>query len=171
MRAGGSADNYGIQHFDPYTYKDRLRKLIDDLNTDIKAITGQTTDVLCISYQVASHTTYCRYPRIALQQQELAKRLGTGPATVNDWIKGRTTPRTPTLKKLADIFGCEMVDLLKENAVFPQAEQLRSREEELKAAFFGGYADDLTKDEIDELWSDARDYLTYKIAQRRKRKE
>ena len=73
--------------------------------------------------------------------------------------------------ELADIFGCEMVDLMKENAVFPQAEQLRSREEELKAAFFGGYADDLTKDEIDELWSDARDYLTYKIAQRRKRKE
>lgn len=72
MRAGGGAANYGIQHFDPYTYKDRLKKLIDDLNTDIKAITGQTTDVLCISYQVASHTSYRRYPRIALQQQELA---------------------------------------------------------------------------------------------------
>ena len=72
MRAGGNAASYGIGTFDPYKYKNRLKKLIDDFNADIKAITGQTTDVLCISYQVASHTTYARYPRIAMQQQELA---------------------------------------------------------------------------------------------------
>ncbi|MBR6709780.1 MAG: hypothetical protein IKL84_08920 [Clostridia bacterium] len=72
MRAGGSPASYGRRQYDPYTYKDRLKKLIDDLNADIKAITGQTTDILCISYQVASHTTYSRYPRIAMQQQELA---------------------------------------------------------------------------------------------------
>ena len=72
MRAGGNASSYGTGSFDPYKYKDRLKKLIDDFNTDIKAITGQTNDVLCVSYQVASHTTYARYPRIALQQQELA---------------------------------------------------------------------------------------------------
>lgn len=73
MRAGGNPNNYGTDSFDPFTYKNRLRQLIDDLNTDIKAITGQTNDVLCISYQVASHNAYQRYPRIALQQQELAE--------------------------------------------------------------------------------------------------
>ncbi|MBR0322418.1 MAG: hypothetical protein IIX08_08530 [Bacteroidales bacterium] len=73
MRAGGDDTKYGTGVFDPFTYKDRLKKLIDDLNTDIKAITGQTEDVLCVSYQVASHTSYQRYPRIAMQQQALAE--------------------------------------------------------------------------------------------------
>lgn len=72
MRAGGIAANYGVGNYDPFAYKNRLKKLIDDFNADIKAITGQTADVLCVSYQVASHTSYARYPRIALQQQQLA---------------------------------------------------------------------------------------------------
>ena len=73
MRAGGILENYGVGKFDPFTYKNRLKQLIDDLNTDVKAITGQDCDVLCISYQVATHNSYHRYPRIAMQQQELAK--------------------------------------------------------------------------------------------------
>lgn len=73
MRAGGNSANYGIGDFNPFTYKDRLKQLIEDLNTDIKAITGQTCDVLCISYQVATHNSYMRYPRIAMQQQALAQ--------------------------------------------------------------------------------------------------
>lgn len=72
MRAGGDGNAYGYGPFDPFTYKDRLRKLIEDLNRDIKEITGQEQDVLCISYQTACHASYARYPRIALQQQELA---------------------------------------------------------------------------------------------------
>lgn len=72
MRAGGNAAAYGYGKFDPFAYKDRLKKLIEDLNEDIKQITGQDQDVLCISYQLACHTSYGRYPRIALQQQELA---------------------------------------------------------------------------------------------------
>lgn len=72
MRAGGNPANYGSGNFDPFTYKNRLKQLIDDFNADIKSITGQQNDVLCVSYQAASHTTYCRYPRIALQQAELA---------------------------------------------------------------------------------------------------
>lgn len=73
MRAGGSASSYGYGDYNPHTYKDRLKQLIEDFNTDIKAITGQTEDVLCVSYQLTSHTAYSRYPRIALQQQELAE--------------------------------------------------------------------------------------------------
>lgn len=73
MRAGGNPSDYGYGDFDPFTYKDRLKKLIDDFNSDIKSITGQVNDILCVSYQVASHTSYKRYPRIALQQAELAR--------------------------------------------------------------------------------------------------
>lgn len=73
MRCGGSAASYGSGTWNPFTYKDRLKTLIENLNTDIKAITGQTEDVLCISYQLTSHTSYSRYPRIALQLEELAE--------------------------------------------------------------------------------------------------
>ena len=73
MRAGGSPSSYGYGDYNPHTYKDRLKQLIEDFNTDIKAITGQKEDILCVSYQLTSHTSYSRYPRIAFQLQELAE--------------------------------------------------------------------------------------------------
>lgn len=71
MRAGGNSDTYGFGNYNPHNYKERLKNLIEELNEDIKAITGQTEDVLCISYQLTSHPAYARYPRIAFQQLEL----------------------------------------------------------------------------------------------------
>ena len=68
MRAAGVATQYGTGTFDPLTYAAQLTQLVNDLNTDVKSITGQINDVLCISYQVASHNPYSRYPRIAMQQ-------------------------------------------------------------------------------------------------------
>lgn len=47
-----------------------------------------------------------------MNQLELAKRLGTGSATVTDWVKLRSMPRSNTLKRLVEIFGCQMSDLL-----------------------------------------------------------
>jgi len=73
MRCGGTTSNYGYGNWNPHTYKDRLKELIESLNADIKAITGQTEDVLCISYQLTAHTSYSRYPRIAFQLEELAE--------------------------------------------------------------------------------------------------
>lgn len=72
MRTGGDGNAYGYGVYDPFTYKERLKRLIEELGEDIKTITGQEQDVLCISYQTACHTSYGRYPRIAIQQQELA---------------------------------------------------------------------------------------------------
>lgn len=42
-------------------------------------------------------------------------------------------------------------------------------EDDIKAAFFEG-ADDLTKEDIDLLWADAKDYMNYKLQQRRNNK-
>ena len=42
-------------------------------------------------------------------------------------------------------------------------------EDTIKAAFFEG-GEDLTQDEMDELWEDAKDYIQYKLDQRRRRK-
>lgn len=67
-RAGGNAASYGSGNYEAAKYAEKLIKLIDDLNTDIKAITGQKEDVKCIMYQTASHNPYGRYPRIAIEQ-------------------------------------------------------------------------------------------------------
>ena len=37
----------------------------------------------------------------------------------------------------------------------------------MKAAFLGGLADGLSDEEIDEYWDDARDYIGYKIQQKK----
>lgn len=68
MRCGGDASKYGTTGFEPTEYHNSLIALIESLNTDIKAITGQTEDVVLVSYQTSSHTSYKRYPRIALEQ-------------------------------------------------------------------------------------------------------
>lgn len=72
-RAGGAPGSYGTGIWDPLTYKAKLKQLINDINIDVKSITGQTNDVKCVMYQVASHNPYYRYPRIAIQQLELAQ--------------------------------------------------------------------------------------------------
>lgn len=102
-----------------------------------------------------------------MPQLELAKAIGTGAATVNDWIKGRSMPRSVALQKIASVFGCEMADLLQDDGLPEPVDQ----DAMIKAAFFGRYARDLSSEEMDDLWDDARDYLAYKIAQRKKRKE
>ena len=54
-------------------YKILLLQLLADLDSDIKAITGQTNDVKIIMYQVATvHGTGTTYPAIALAQYELS---------------------------------------------------------------------------------------------------
>lgn len=55
------------------TYAARLNTLIADINTDIKAATGQTKDIPVIGYQISSHITYAAddFPDIALAQLEV----------------------------------------------------------------------------------------------------
>ena len=67
-RSGGNSANYGVAPYEPLKYAEKLIKLVDDLNADIKEITKQTIDVKCVMYQLACHNTYGRYPRIALEQ-------------------------------------------------------------------------------------------------------
>ncbi|MBA4381045.1 MAG: hypothetical protein C0406_00625 [Sideroxydans sp.] len=54
-----------------FVYKTRLDQLITDINSDIKAITGQSKDIQVISYQTASHIYYgggLVRPSVALAQ-------------------------------------------------------------------------------------------------------
>ena len=54
------------------TYKALLDQLVADLNTDIKAITGQTKSIPLIVYQTASHLAYASDAKIANAQFEVA---------------------------------------------------------------------------------------------------
>lgn len=46
-----------------------------------------------------------------------------------------------------------------------------TNESDIQAAFFGGYADDLTQEERDGLWRDAQDFARFKAEQMRKEKK
>lgn len=61
----GEAD---LQSTNNFYYETSLNTLVTQLNQDIKAITGQSEDVILLITQMASHNYYGRYPRIALQQ-------------------------------------------------------------------------------------------------------
>lgn len=68
MRCGGTPSNYGSGQWDPFDYHTKLEDMVESYNEDIKAITGQTMDIHCFSYQTGSHNAYYRYPRIAMEQ-------------------------------------------------------------------------------------------------------
>ena len=45
-------------------------------------------------------------------QAELARRIGKPRSQVCDWEAGRRNPKLDTLKKIADVLGIELTDLI-----------------------------------------------------------
>ena len=92
-----------------------------------------------------------------MSQLELANRVGVGPATVNDWVKGRGTPRANILQRLTEIFDCSLSDLLCERA--PDNNIKVSRVDEREVLAEGGLrvlldADSkLTQEQLNEIVS------------------
>lgn len=88
------------------------------------------------------------------------------------WKNGKR-PTDATLRKLADYFGVSPEALTgstgpaqkKPSADVPNSDTLD--EGQLMAAFFEG-GEDLSEDEMAGLWQDAKDYINWKLAQRRK---
>lgn len=94
---------------------------------------------------------------------------GVSRTSTAKWREG-ATPRGVTLQKLADYFGVTTDYLLTgaETKKAPTDEGERSLDDrKIKAAFLGGLADGLSDEEIDEYWDDARDYIGYKIQQKK----
>ena len=50
-------------------------------------------------------------------QRELAKAIGVHPATICDWLSGRTYPRMDKLQLIADFFGISKSELVEDNYV------------------------------------------------------
>ena len=51
----------------------------------------------------------CR-ERAGLTQQVAADRIGVGQSTIAMWETGESLPRTGLLKKIAEVYGCEVAD-------------------------------------------------------------
>lgn len=74
------------------------------------------------------------------------------------------------LAKIANYLGVTTDYLLtgEETKKAPTPEDERVIDDrKMKAAFLGGLADGLSDEEIDEYWDDARDYIGYKIQQKK----
>ena len=122
-----------------------------------------------------------------------AIELGISKATPTTWKKRGLTPQGETLNKIANYFGVTTDYLLgnvtepffyldnerilreinsygneDEKALTPGGERQVS-DDDIRAAFFGG-ADDLSAEEMDAMWNDAKDYIQYKLEQRRRKK-
>lgn len=50
-----------------------------------------------------------------LTQAQAAKLIGVTDATISQWENGETRPKTSRLAKVAEIYGCTIDELLKED--------------------------------------------------------
>ena len=111
-----------------------------------------------------------------MEQKELARLLEIPADTVSAWRRKKSASYTKYLPQIAEALGTTTEYLLTGNG--PKKKPAPAKlspsdtisEEDIKAAFFEG-AEDLTKEEMDALWADARDYMRYKLEQRRKQQQ
>ena len=107
-------------------------------------------------------------PSAALSEAGIDKSASTR------WKNGKK-PTDATLRKLADYFGVTPEELTgstgpaqrKSPASVPNSDT--QNEGQLMAAFFEG-GQDLSEEEMTALWQDAKDYIQWKLSQRRKAK-
>lgn len=102
----------------------------------------------------------------------MCKDVGIQPSVMTDLKMGRrSSVKMETAQKIADYFGVSVGYLLGvETEKAPAETGERVNDDDIKAAFFGGVADDLSTEEIDELWEDARRFARYIAEQKKKEK-
>ena len=109
------------------------------------------------------------------EQKDFASALGVPPPRVSEWRKRKSASFQRCLPQIAEALGTTTEYLLtgegpkKRSARPPVSDSDTVSEASLKAAFFEG-GEDLTQEEMDELWEDAKDYIQYKLEQRRRRR-
>ena len=109
-----------------------------------------------------------------LTMKELGAEIGVAESTISQYETGKRQPDDESLLKLGEFFGVSVDYLLTgdENKKAPTPEGERKIDDrKMKAAFLGGLADGLSEEEIDEYWDDARDYIGYKIQQKRSKSD
>jgi transcriptional regulator with XRE-family HTH domain len=109
--------------------------------------------------------------RYHYSQTQLAEKIGVGRSAISMWEIGDREPDFETLEALADIFNVDMDFLTGRKAEKAPTEdgERKVTDEDIKAAFWGG-ENDLSQEDIDALWEDARAYIEFKTSQKRGKK-
>lgn len=99
--------------------------------------------------------------------------IGLSNSITTKWKKTGATPKGDTLQRIADYFGVTTDYLLtgEEIKKAPTDGDRKIDDRQMKAAFLGGLADGLSDAEIDEYWDDARDYIGFKIHQKKNKSD
>lgn len=112
--------------------------------------------------------------RTGITMKDLGEAIGLAESTISHYETGKRQPDYETLLKLGEFFGVSVDYLLtgdeSKKAPTPEGER-EIDDRKMKAAFLGGLADGLSEEEIDEYWDDARDYIGYKIQQKRSKSD
>ena len=111
-----------------------------------------------------------------MEQKKLAEMLGMTDKKVSAWKTGRSKTYRDQIEIIAEVLGTTTEYLLTGNGPkykTVQADVSNSdtqNEGQLMAAFFEG-GKDLSEEEMAVLWQDAKDYIQWKLSQRRKAKD
>ena len=102
-----------------------------------------------------------------IQKQKFYEDCNITSASYSLWNKGKTTPRMKNLETIAHYLGTTTEYLLtglEGTKKAPTQEGEREIDDrKMKVSFFGGLADGLSDEKIDEYYDDARSYIGYKI--------
>lgn len=109
------------------------------------------------------------------EQREFAAAIGVTPSIVSEWRRRKSASYVKRLEKISQVLGTTPQYLLsggtsEEDTASKESRSDAVSEDTIKAAFFEG-GQDLTPAEMDELWEDAKDYIQYKLDQRRRKKK
>lgn len=102
----------------------------------------------------------------------LCKAAGVPRSTMSELNNGRSKDLSkPNAQKFADILVVTLDEVYgEETKKAPTQDGEREIDDrQMKAAFLGGLANGLSDEEIDEYWDDARDYIGFKIQQKKNR--
>lgn len=103
---------------------------------------------------------------------ELLRMIGASTGTYSQWNTRLTKPSKRSLKKIADALEIDVRAITGDDDLLPELdvpEKHPPSDTDIKAAFWGG-DQDLSEQDIDELWEDARAYIQFKTEQKKKGK-
>ena len=110
------------------------------------------------------------------EQRDFAIELGVTPSIVSEWRRRKSASYQKRLPQISEVLGTTTEYLLTGNGpkykIVPAdvSNSDTQNEGQLMAAFFEG-GKDLSEEEMAVLWQDAKDYIQWKLSQRRKAKD
>ena len=132
-----------------------------------------------------------RLEELKTDQKTFADEIGVSPTTITDWKTGKSKSYLKKINIISAVLASPLnwlvfgegphskIEEARIDGTLERGERiargekviqlLRDDGKNIEAAFFEG-GEDLTQEEMDELWEDAKDYIQYKLDQRRRRK-